>query len=1161
MRHLHGQLALSAGDLASHLACGHLTELDRGVAEGRLAAPAWRDPGLELLRERGFAHERAYVAHLRARGLQVVDLADVEGGSARERTRRALEAGAEVVVQAALERGRWGGRADLLIKVAGESGLGPWIYEVVDTKLAQETRGGTVLQLCLYADLLADLQGVPAPAMRVVKPGPGFPEERFLFAHYQAYYRSVQRRLEAAVAQGVDGEPTDVPDPVAHCEICRWWSRCDGRRREVDHLSLVAGMQSLHAGELRRQGLATLAAFAEAAEPLRERPQRGSRATFEGLQAQAAIQLRGRRSGRPELELLPFEPGRGLARLPEPSPGDVFLDFEGDPFVGAEQEGGGGLEYLLGYATAGADGQLAYQAAWALGRAEERRAFEAFVDVSSARFASHPGFHVYHYAPYEPAALKRLASRHATRERELDRLLRAERFVDLHAVTRQGLRASVESYSLKPLEAFFGYERAVHLRDEAAPALRRVARALELGVPGEITPEDRARVEGYNRDDCLSLVALRAWLEERRRELALGLGAPLERPPLRDGDESDGLQERGDEVQRVFEALVAGLPEEREAWTDEQRGRWLLAHLLEYFRRESRVAWWEFYARRDADDEALLDDRKALVGLELLEDLGGGRGTPTHRYRFPPQEASFDLQDDLRDARVEADAEHDADGIGSVAGIDLVRCTIDVKKKRKSVDRHPRVIHVLDHVTPKPLDGSLLDLARWIADHGLDAPDAQHRAARDLLLRLPPRRHDASTPLRRPREELVEALLRGVRGLDGGVLAVQGPPGSGKSWTGARVLLRLAREGSPAPRLGVCATSHKVIRSLLEKALEAAREAGQELRVTHHLGSRGKPDPANAPAGLTETTKPDDALAALHDGEIVGGTAWLWARPDAAGVLDHLFVDEAGQMSLAHVLAVARSARNLILLGDPQQLQQPQRGAHPEGAEVSALSHLLGEHRTIPQQLGLFLDRTWRLHPEICRYTSELFYDGRLEPVPELARQRLTSDTPFDGQGLFLVPCPHEGNQSSAPEEVDAVARIAGLLLAGGTSWTDRHGEAHPLREEDVLVIAPTNLQVAALSRRLPELRIGTVDKFQGQEAPVVLYSMTSSSAADAPRGMAFLYDPHRLDVATSRARVACILVASPRIFEPECRTPAQMLWANGLCRFRELARTVESLG
>lgn len=288
--------------------------------------------------------------------------------------------------------------------------------------------------------------------------------------------------------------------------------------------------------------------------------------------------------------------------------------------------------------------------------------------------------------------------------------------------------------------------------------------------------------------------------------------------------------------------------------------------------------------------------------------------------------------------------------------------------------------------------------------------------------------------------------------------------------------------------------------------------------------------------------------------QVSAGTAWFWSRPDAFEAVDVLFVDEAAQMSLANVLAVSQACKTLVLLGDPQQLEQPMQGSHPEGTDVSALDHLLAGKATIGESEGLFLEETWRLHPDICAFTSELFYEGRLRSHAGLERQRVKSSSRLSGTGLRYLPVKHEGNQSSSPEEADRIRDLVNEVLNAPSSWIDRHGREQPIGLEDILIIAPYNAQVFELQERLPGARIGTVDKFQGQEAPIVIYSMTTSSHADAPRGMEFLYSLNRLNVATSRAKCVCVLVGSPALFEPDCRTPQQMRMANAFCRYVEKA-------
>jgi superfamily I DNA and/or RNA helicase len=303
--------------------------------------------------------------------------------------------------------------------------------------------------------------------------------------------------------------------------------------------------------------------------------------------------------------------------------------------------------------------------------------------------------------------------------------------------------------------------------------------------------------------------------------------------------------------------------------------------------------------------------------------------------------------------------------------------------------------------------------------------------------------------------------------------------------------------------------------------------------------------------------KVEQALAD-NEAQIVAGTVWLWARPEMAGSVDVLFVDEAGQMSLANVLAASSATGSIVLLGDPQQLDHPQRGVHPEGAEASALSHLLDEQKTITPDRGLFLAESWRLHPDICVFTSNVFYEGRLTSRPENANQRLNVAGPIGGTGLRFVPVEHDANQSDSPEEVERVAEFVELLLRDDATWIDKERQVRRITLNDILIVAPYNAQVSLLLRRLPRgSRVGTVDKFQGQEAPVVIYSMATSTPQDAPRGMEFLYSGNRLNVATSRAQCVTVLVANPALLDVECKTPRQIELANAFCRYLEMARLI----
>ncbi len=547
MRILNDQIQLSASDLAKHLACRHLTMLDLLVARKELRPIFRNDPGRDALEERGVRHEADYLAYLKEQGYEVLEQA--EGGF--ERTFDAMKRGIKVIAQADLESGKWRGRADVLFSVETPSKLGNWSYEVIDTKLSRETKAGTILQLCVYSELLAKIQGCMPESMHVVVPGRNFQRETFRVKDYLAYYRFVKRNLEKNA-----GEPQAVqtyPEPVEQCEICDWWPLCNDRRRKDDHLAFVAGTSKLQIGELRRVGINTLANLANMSLPLEFRPNRGSAESFIKIREQARLQFQYRTNGKPVYELLDLEPQHGLARLPEPSQGDIFLDFESDPFVDE-----GGIEYLLGYVTLNDASEANYTAHWALDRMNEKQTFETFMDMVMERRSRFPELHIYHFSHYEPTALKRLMGRYASKEDEMDRLLTAGVFIDLYGILKQTLRASVERYSLKDLEIFFGFQRKTDLRD-ASRDKQTLECALELndidGLPSKIFQT----VEAYNREDCLSTLYLRNWLEKVRADV-LRDGKEIQRPVPRTGDPSEAVGERRQQVLLLMERLLRDVP-------------------------------------------------------------------------------------------------------------------------------------------------------------------------------------------------------------------------------------------------------------------------------------------------------------------------------------------------------------------------------------------------------------------------------------------------------------------------------------------------------------------------------------------------------------------------------------------------------------------------
>ena len=667
-------------------------------------------------------------------------------------------------------------------------------------------------------------------------------------------------------------------------------------------------------------------------------------------------------------------------------------------------------------------------------------------------------------------------------------------------------------------------------------ALANLQANLELGDILSISDEIKATVLAYNKDDCRSTVGLRDWLETLRAQIVID-GVEIPRPEPGDGAPTERITDWQLKINALVERLIDDIPADLQARDEEQQARWILAHILNWHRREEKAVWWEYFRLADLSPEDLLDERAGLSGLTYVGNVGGTERAPIHRYKFPPQETELRGDEEL--------CKLGGDKLGKVEAIFLDDRTIDIKKRRDSATTHPQAVFAHTYVDTRVLKASLVRIGEYTAEHDL-LGEGRYQAARDLLLREMPR--VGGQPFHRDEETTVDAAVRLCEHLAPGILPIQGPPGAGKTFTGARMICELVRRGK---KVGITANSHKVIRNLIDATIEAADELGIDLQCCHKAAQVENPQHR-----LSFAQKNEDMIAALKGGVSVGGgTAWLWAREELSDTIDVLFVDEAAQMSLANMLAVSQAAKTVVLIGDPQQLDQPMQGSHPDGTDVSALHHILDDEQTISSNRGLFLGETWRLHPNICAYTSELFYESKLDSRPGLEQQVINAAGSISGSGLRFLAVEHDGNQNSSPEEARAIGALVNGILAIKATWIDCDGHEKPVTLDDIVIITPYNAQVFEIQQHLPPgARVGTVDKFQGQEAPIAIYSTATSSHVDAPRGMEFLYSLNRLNVATSRAKCVSIMVSSPQIFEAECRTPRQIQLANAFCRYLEMA-------
>ncbi len=1061
MQLLENRLYLSPSDVAGYLGCEHLTALSVKVARHELEKPTAEDEQAELVFRKGREHEAAYLARLRAEGKDVVEIElepDLDWERAARETEEALARGVDVVYQGALVDGRWRGVADFLERQPDGT------YEAVDTKLARHAKPAYILQLCFYSEQLARIQG-REPKQIYVLLGNG---ERASFRpqEFAAYARRVRRRLERFIAE----RPATRAYPCGQCDICAFSPLCNAEWTATDSLCLVAGVGRREMEKLEPAGITTLTALAQAAEPAGLNADR-----FAKLHRQAALQLERKKTGKPVFQLLPNGADAGFAVLPDPSPGDLFFDLEGNPFWDAE----GSLEYLWGVT----DVSDVFTARWADDHESERRAFEDVVDLIHAGLAADPVMHVYHYAGYEVNVLRRLAGRYGTREAEVDDLLRRGILVDLLKVVHGGLQASVPNYGLKEMEAFLDFRRQAEVRDGGTSIVEyeRYMQTRDQAILDAIA--------AYNREDCIATRVLRDWLLERRAE-ALAAFGPF--PQLEPKEPKETPPEKIERAE-LREALLGA-------------GHELAAQLLDYHDRERKPTWWAFFDRLGHSPEELVEDPEAIALVEPVGEREPDKQSFVYRLAYPAQEHKLDVGD------------HPFDQEGRHAG-EIV--ALDREARELALRRGPSLEDVelpLALLPGEPYRTVAQEDALMRIGRSLVAGDRRYPAVESVLAREPFDYDVQTTDL----EEMAQLLLS----LHGRQLVIQGPPGSGKTHVSGRLIARLLAEGK---RVGVASTSHKAIHKLLDEVEAAGIDLHGVKKATG-----GNPESVYESDHITSSTGREGCL----DAPLTGGTAWLYAHGDLDRTLDYLFIDEAGQVSLADALAMGTCARNLVLVGDPQQLAQVLQGSHPDGADVSVLQHLLGEHATIPPDRGLFLEQTYRLHPDVCGYISEEFYEGRLGTAPVCA----TRTTPL-GTGLRWIEVEHEGCRQESRAEAERVAEEVARLVAAGV----------PTGE--IKVVAPYNAQVNLLRELLPaEVPVGTVDKFQGQEAQVVLYSMASSSGEDVPRNLEFLLSRNRLNVAISRAQCLAYLVCSPRLLEVNCRTIEQMRLANALCRFVELA-------
>jgi predicted RecB family nuclease len=1112
----------SASDLAAAARCEYALLRDFDAKLGRGPAVCIDDELLARTAVLGTEHERRRLDRYRDEfgdavaviGRPAYTLAGLR--AAADATRRAIANRSPVVYQAAMFDGRFVGFADFLV-LDGER------YRVTDTKLARSAKVTALLQLAAYADALAG-SGVPVAPEAELELGDGT-VVRYRVGDLIPVYRSrralLQRLLDEHYAAGAPVRWED--EAMVACFRC---PLCAEQLRATDDLLLVAGMRVTQRDKLIDAGITTVAELAGHAGPVPDL----TPGTLGKLTAQATLQVRQRDTGIPQFEIVDPQP---LTLLPEPDPGDLFFDFEGDPLWTADGREWG-LEYLFGVLEAGGS----FHPLWAHNRVDERKALTDFLAMVAKRRKRRPNMHIYHYAPYEKTALLRLAGRYGVGEDEVDELLRSGTLVDLYPLVRKSIRVGAESFGLKALEPLYmGAQLRVGDVTTATESITSYARYCELRAEGQY--DDAAKllkeIEDYNHYDCRSTRELRNWLMLRAYESGV---VPIGAQPVPEGN----TVEDRDQLAMTLSTFTgdAGVADH----TPEQTAVALVAAARGYHRREDKPFWWAHFDRLNfpvdewADNTDVFIAEAASVSVDWHTPPRARK--PQRRVRLRGELARGDLMTNVfalyeppAPPGMTANPDRRAAGRAELVEADdpaVPTEVVIVERVGSDGNAFHQLPFALTPGPPVPTTALRESIESTAAAVAAGLPRLPRSAVVDVLLRRAPRTRGGGALPRGG--DTVADITAAALDLDSSYLAVHGPPGTGKTHTGAQVVKSLVIKHSW--RVGVVAQSHATVENLLGCVIDAGLDPRRVAKKRYDH---------DAPRWQEIDGAEYAAFIAQHAGCVIGGTAWDFANASRVppGSLDLLVIDEAGQFCLANTIAVAPAAANLLLLGDPQQLPQVSQGTHPEPVDTSALDWLVDGQRTLPDERGYFLDRTYRMHPAVCAAVSTLSYEGRLHSHTDTTTARH-----LDGYrpGVRVIPVAHQGNSTESPEEADTIAaEIEGLL---GRSWTDEHG-TRPLAASDVLVLAPYNAQVTLLRQRLGSaglggVRVGTVDKFQGGQAPVVFVSMTASSVDVVPRGISFLLNRNRLNVAVSRAQYAAVIVRSQSLTEYLPATPAGLI-------------------
>jgi len=1158
------QILLSPTDLKNFTQCKYLTKNDilftKEEGKGKELKKSTSTGDLKLVMKKGDEHERKHLNLFKDKYSNYKILYQkkkTEKEQFRE-TVAAIKEGKEMINQAFLmdDDGKFRGYADFLIKVNTESDLGPWSYEVYDTKIARNPKPLHVLQIASYSEMLGKIQGSLPKEMHLIAGNDKTHTYKVNeFIDYFIHNKKICKNF-------VDNYKNEniYPEKCDHCKICHWKDECEKEWEHDDYINQIAGIISSQIEKFKKEKIVTTKKLAEVnldKIDLKINPK-----TLSTLKIKANLIQERKKTNEIQHEFIDTEPDKGFYKLPKPNPADIFFDIEGYPFYGER-----GFEYLHGlYLNTGKKMEFKYFWAKELDQSHERENFKKLIEYLQKHFEKNPDAYLYHYNVYEKTALKNLSNDFSTVYPNglhfVDQLLRLEKFVDLFRVVDQCMLTSEKDNSLKTIEKFYEGTREANIKS-ASESIVLYDQWLE-------TQNDNLKQDiiNYNKEDCISTFKLREFLldkkEKHYREIPFFSKSEEEKAKHRTKKPS----ETGDE--NLLNKLEAVKNENNKEYIDD------LKNLIGFYSREDKPTYWAMYDREQKEHDDLIDDTECIANCirtadppKKIDGIINKKGTGKtmdkfhYKYKFPKQDYKFqeggagvDILGTKKSFKIEKITEKNEHEYLTVS------LTSGMLKKIESMPN----LMTLGPEAPYSKENLKLAIDKYINSFLNDKTKNKYKALNSLLKNELPdiKNFEKGKNLIDEKKDFVEESIKVVQNLNSSFLVIQGPPGTGKTWISAKIIIELLKQNK---KIGISSLSHKAINNLLLQIEKISLEEKFKFKgiKINSAKSEGRNNFEGKTSGTEkELIKNTTGHSMPEDCLLVAATTYAFAyRPSLPKVkgekskkgspvfdqnLDYIFVDEAGQVSLASTIAIGLATKNLILIGDQMQLAQPIKGIHAGNAGKSGLEFLLKNQDTIPYNRGIFLKETRRLDKKICDFISESFYESRLKPHEITKKRKVNLNLKnFESENIYYIPIDHKGCSTGSDEEVDLINKIYEKIL--GSNYTDEHGNGK-IDYHDMMTIAPFNVQVGKLMKKLnTKSKIGTVDKLQGQEGKVVFISYTASDSANIPRHKTWFFSRNRLNVAISRAQSIVFVIFNPNLLLASCKKIEEMKLLNNFCK------------